>query len=150
MRTKLRLGAVFLWCGVVLSMLLVLSSDRVSAKPPLPQTQVRAAAEQGAASEGCISCHTQIDSATMHETGTVKITCVDCHGGNGQASVPQESQPDSADYKAAKLRAHVASKDSVSDLASGRRVYTKWLSEDQEYIRFVNPGDLRVAEKTCG
>src|SRR4051812_24726419 len=119
MKTELRLGAVFLWCGGVLSMLLVLSSDRVSAKPPLPQEQPRAAAEQGgAASEGCISCHTQIDSATMHETGTVKITCVDCHGGNGQAGVPQGSQPDSADYKAAKLRAHVASKDSVNDLAS--------------------------------
>src|SRR5882724_8895590 len=111
MKTELRLGAVFLWCGVVLSMLLILSSYPVSAKPPLSQTQVRAASEQGAASQGCISCHTQSDSATMHETETVKITCVDCHGGNGQASLPQGSQPDSADYKAAKLRAHVASKD---------------------------------------
>jgi len=30
------------------------------------------------------------------------------------------------------------------------RVYTGWLREDWNYVRFVNPGDLRVAEKTCG
>ena len=30
------------------------------------------------------------------------------------------------------------------------RAYTKWLKEDAEYIKFVNPGDLRVAEQTCG
>ena len=30
------------------------------------------------------------------------------------------------------------------------RAYTKWLKEDPDYIKFVNPGDLRVAEETCG
>ena len=30
------------------------------------------------------------------------------------------------------------------------RAYTDWLREDWDYIRFVNPGDLRVADKTCG
>ena len=30
------------------------------------------------------------------------------------------------------------------------RAYTKWLKEDADYIKFVNPGDLRVAEETCG
>ena len=150
MKKELRLGAVFLWCGVALSMLLVLSSDRVSAKPPQPQEHVRAAPEQGAVSEGCISCHTQTDSATMHETGTVKITCVDCHGGNGEIVAPRGSQADSADYKSAKARAHVVSKNSRDDLATGRRVYTDWLKENLEYIRFVNPGDLRIADKTCG
>ncbi len=150
MKTELRLGAVFLWCGVGLSMLLVLSSDPVSAKPPLSQTQVRAAPEQGAASQGCISCHTQTDSATMHETETVKITCVDCHGGNGEITVPQGLQASSSDYRSAQARAHVLSKNSRDDLATGRRVYTNWLKENLEYIRFVNPGDLRVAEKTCG
>jgi hypothetical protein len=25
-----------------------------------------------------------------------------------------------------------------------------WLKEDEEYVRFVNPGDLRAAAKTCG
>ena len=30
------------------------------------------------------------------------------------------------------------------------RPYTNWLKESKEYIQFVNPGDLRVAEETCG
>ncbi len=30
------------------------------------------------------------------------------------------------------------------------RAYTEWLKEDPEYIKFVNPGDLRVADETCG
>ena len=30
------------------------------------------------------------------------------------------------------------------------RVYTLWLKESAEYIKFVNPGDLRVAAETCG
>ena len=34
--------------------------------------------------------------------------------------------------------------------ANPTRAYTQWLREDWNYIRFVNPGDLRVAEKTCG
>ncbi len=31
-----------------------------------------------------------------------------------------------------------------------QRLYTKWLRESYEYVRFVNPGDLRVAAETCG
>ena len=30
------------------------------------------------------------------------------------------------------------------------RPYADWLKESKEYIQFVNPGDLRVAEETCG
>ncbi len=29
-------------------------------------------------------------------------------------------------------------------------IYTDWLKESPEYVRFVNPGDLRVAPETCG
>ncbi|MGC2529302.1 MAG: hypothetical protein WA639_16250, partial [Candidatus Acidiferrum sp.] len=30
------------------------------------------------------------------------------------------------------------------------RTYTKWLKESPEFIKFVNPGDLRIAPETCG
>ena len=30
------------------------------------------------------------------------------------------------------------------------RAYADWLKEDKEYIRFINPGDLRVVDETCG
>ncbi len=35
-------------------------------------------------SDGCVSCHTATDSPTMHTTGTVRLGCTDCHGGNAQ------------------------------------------------------------------
>ena len=40
--------------------------------------------------------------------------------------------------------------DNSRSSANPTRAYTQWLNEDWNYIRFVNPGDLRVAEKTCG
>ena len=29
-------------------------------------------------------------------------------------------------------------------------MFTKWLEESYEYVKFINPGDLRVASETCG
>ena len=86
----------------------------------------------------------------MHETGTVKISCVDCHGGSGEISLPQGISPTSAEYKALEAQAHVASRNPRNNAAAETRAYTDWLKESPEYIRFVNPGDLRVADKTCG
>ena len=37
-----------------------------------------------------------------------------------------------------------------SSSANPVRPFTEWLKETKEYIQFVNPGDLRVAEQTCG
>jgi hypothetical protein len=39
-------------------------------------------------SSGCLTCHVTTDSATMHPTGTVRLGCTDCHGGNSQINVP--------------------------------------------------------------
>src|SRR5579862_4332754 len=91
---------------------------------------------------GCISCHGQTDSPTMHSTGTVQISCVDCHGGN--ASI-QKSDAD------AKQRAHPKPKlpHLWPSSANPVRPSSDWLKEGAEYIRFVNPGDLRVVEQTC-
>src|ERR1700687_1815555 len=38
-------------------------------------------------SAGCISCHTQTDEPTMHATGTLRLGCTDCHGGDAGARV---------------------------------------------------------------
>src|SRR4029077_19620853 len=38
-------------------------------------------------STGCISCHTQTDEPTMHATGTLRLGCTDCHGGNADARI---------------------------------------------------------------
>ena len=103
-------------------------------------------------SSGCISCHGTADEPTMHTTKTVLLGCTDCHGGDPGPGVASGTAPDSPNYIAAKEKAHVQPHDPGLKNGAGRaeRLYTKWLRESAEYIKFVNPGDLRVAPETCG
>lgn len=103
-------------------------------------------------SAGCISCHTATDSATMHATGTVRLGCTDCHGGNAQITLPAGVAQGSAQYQELTKQAHPKPRfpEDARSSANPVRAYTKWLKESQEYIKFVNPGDLRVAAQTCG
>src|SRR5580693_9030773 len=48
--------------------------------PPAPAMQTPAAAQ--AKTTGCMSCHTETDSATMHTSAGVNLGCTDCHGGD--------------------------------------------------------------------
>ena len=101
---------------------------------------------------GCVSCHTSTDEPSMHPTRTVRLACVDCHGGDATAILPSGTQPGSAEYEPLKNRAHPQPSDSslVGASANPPRLYSKWLRENYAYVRFVNPGDLRVAAETCG
>jgi hypothetical protein len=103
-------------------------------------------------SAGCLTCHTATDSPTMHSTGVVRLGCADCHGGNPEIRTAAEGQRNSSEYDQAKRQAHAQPRnpENASGSANPARAYTQWLREDWYYIRFVNPGDLRVAEKTCG
>jgi len=106
--------------------------------------------QAAAASAGCITCHMGIEHPNMHTEDTVVLGCADCHGGN--ASIQIAGTKDSADYNVAKKKAHILSR-FASDAARGGhpvRAYTRWLQESYDYIRFANPGDLRVANETCG
>jgi hypothetical protein len=103
-------------------------------------------------STGCISCHTTTDEPTMHATKTVHIGCTDCHGGNSSISITSGVAPNSPEYNSAKKEAHVQPRDPSFKNRSAlpERTYTKWFKESAEYVKFVNPGDLRVAPETCG
>ena len=103
-------------------------------------------------SQGCISCHTAIDSASMHPTGTVQLGCADCHGGNAGVVFLSGTARDSAAYDDAKKRAHVQPRhaENARSAANPVRAYTAWMRESAEFIQFVNPGDLRIAARTCG
>jgi hypothetical protein len=103
-------------------------------------------------SAGCISCHTSTDEPTMHPTRTVHIGCTDCHGGNASISVPSETTANSSEYNSAKEKAHVQPRDASFKHRSAlsESTFTNWLKESAEYVKFVNPGDLRVAPETCG
>jgi hypothetical protein len=102
------------------------------------------------ANTGCVSCHGMTDSPSMHTTGTVYVSCVDCHGGNPQIS--RSGDPGSPAYTEAKKRAHPQPKlpGLWKTSANPIRPFTDWLKESEAYIQFVNPGDLRVAVRTCG
>src|SRR6201987_1848391 len=112
---------------------------------------IQSQAEADRKSAGCISCHVSTDKPTMHASDAVRLGCSDCHGGNASVDVAKGAVPASSEYAAAKRRAHPQPRLLAPDRSSNPvRVYTEWLREDADYIRFVNPGDLRVADRTCG
>ena len=45
---------------------------------------------------------------------------------------------------------HEALKASVRTSANPELTYTLLLKESPEFVRFINPGDLRIAQETCG
>jgi hypothetical protein len=85
----------------------------------------------------CVACHTATDAASMHQAD-LPIACVDCHGGNPAATD--------------KELAHVLPNDpklfasSANPVRSGAALN----HESDEFVRFINPGDLRIAHQTCG
>lgn len=101
---------------------------------------------------GCVSCHTKTDSATMHVATTVKLACIDCHGGRGDVVRAAGAAPGSPAYEEAKRAAHVAPTrpDLWTSPANPERAYAQTLGESAAYVRFVNPGDLRAARVSCG
>ncbi len=132
------------------------------ARPPEDlgrQTREAAAAK----SAGCISCHTMApdkagpglwDDADMH-VADVRLGCTDCHGGNATAKRPEgtpNQRPFGRDFLEIMRSAHVAARfpDEWPTSANPVRSYTLLNREDPEYVRFVNPGDLRVAHLACG
>jgi hypothetical protein len=107
------------------------------------------AADAARKSAGCLDCHTGIED--MHN-GAINLGCVDCHGGNADARLPAGSSKDSGAYKTAEDQAHVHPR--LPDLWKGSanpvRSFAEINRESPEYIRFRNPGDLRVANLSCG
>src|SRR3989442_5180060 len=61
--------------------------------PPGPDLSRQSQAEVDRKNVGCRSCHTTTDSPTMHASTTVKLGCVDCHGGRGGGGGPRAGAP---------------------------------------------------------
>src|SRR5947207_5428662 len=120
---------------------IVLSSSRAqqvpATRPPL---------------EGCLKCHDKLEP--MHRFGptatldklddgrdALGLTCTACHGGNPVATTKEEAhvQPRFPREWMRGGKFHVPER-------SGPLIER----ESLEFVRFLNPGDLRVAAKTCG
>lgn len=118
----------------------------------LRQTQDQAMAK----SEGCLSCHLGVEKA--HASRAVKLGCTDCHGGDAGPSVADGTSPESQSYLDAKRAAHIqprypkawSDEQGRRSAANPVRSYTLLNRELPEFVRFVNPGDLRVAQLSCG
>ena len=105
------------------------------------------AAAAPASSAACVKCHAGIEE--MHPEASIKdpatgkeetrtLTCVECHGGNGSATE--------------KAQAHVQprNKDMFGVREYRKSSYAAINGETPEFIRFMNPSDLRIADRTCG
>jgi hypothetical protein len=96
--------------------------------------------------EGCVDCHAGIEP--IHPIEAIPAgKCVTCHGGDAEA-ITQEG-------------AHVPIPDDYwtirgDGLPGAPEGYIKDMAPDQldrlnpDYLRFINPGDIRVAASTCG
>ncbi|MDZ7684206.1 MAG: hypothetical protein U5O39_03700 [Gammaproteobacteria bacterium] len=115
--------------------------------PPAPASQSKTAAH--AKSEGCMSCHTTTDSKTMHQSPGVVLGCTDCHGGDASVVFRE-----GGDERAVLERAHVLPQYpedwNFPDSHNPEISYTLLNRESKEFVRFVNPSDLRVANEACG
>ncbi|MFI4921587.1 MAG: hypothetical protein ACHQAZ_08100, partial [Gammaproteobacteria bacterium] len=120
--------------------------------PPAPAQQSAAAAEQK--STGCNSCHDKTDVPSMHPFPGVNLGCADCHGGDASISRPASAKPGSDAYLSVLRVAHVQPRWPEAwhshDGSNPVRSYTLLNRESPAFVRFVNPGDLRVADAACG
>ena len=111
-----------------------------------------------AKSQGCESCHLNYGSASdhrsMHANPGVVLGCSDCHGGNASIQRPDNGQRSDPAYAAAMARAHVLPRFPLEwqypSSANPPGSFTRLNRESPQFIRFINPGDLRVARQSCG
>lgn len=129
-----------------------MSTFRIAAQEPAGPILGQSQEEADRKSAGCVTCHTTTDEPTMHLSKAVHIGCTDCHGGKSSISIAPSISSNSSEYAAAKEKAHVQPRNPFfkNRTTVPERAFTEWLKESPEYIRFVNPGDLRVAPETCG
>ena len=100
----------------------------------IDQTQ----AEADAKSIGCLQCHQGVEPMHKAEQNVV-LGCTDCHGGNAAGGLKKE-------------QAHILPKNKEFWKTSAKPPNSNaWLNhESPEFIRFLNPADLRVAQQACG
>jgi hypothetical protein len=113
--------------------------------------QTHAAAD--AKSAACMACHHGIED--MHNSPNVVLGCTDCHGGNAEGSLEKQFTGfghDPAAYEAFKQASHVPplNKEFWKTSANPAASTVVLNHESPQFIQFVNPGDLRVADKACG
>src|SRR6202142_3040344 len=121
---------------------IAVSRDALSSQgepaPPRPANWIDQSPEDARRkSAGCMECHQGTEE--MHSSPHVVLGCVDCHGGDPTPGLTMR-------------KAHVAPRNPVFGQSPAKPSDSTVLlnHESAEFIRFVNPSDLRVADKACG
>jgi hypothetical protein len=98
--------------------------------------------DANAKSNGCLQCHQNSHDphwdGKLDQQPTFFLGCTDCHGGNANANCKNEAH------------VHPRYPEAWPTSANPVRSYTLLNHEAPEFIRFVNPGDLRIAHMSCG
>lgn len=104
---------------------------------PKPNVVDQSLATMQAKSRGCVECHE--NAHDPHGSPNVRLGCTDCHGGNPTVGLTMR-------------QAHPAPRNPLFFESSANPSDSTVLlnHESPEFIKFVNPGDLRVAKETCG
>jgi hypothetical protein len=168
---RILLGTVTLVAGVLLTAVHLDTAHSETAKPAVSTVAVASAppaparqseADALAKSEGCESCHRYDsvasaitpDHRSMHANPGVVLGCTDCHGGNAQVQRPAQAQRNDKVYVAAMEKSHVLPRYPQQwrypQSANPPGSFTRINKESPQFIRFMNPGDLRVARESCG
>ena len=123
------------------------SSDQDSAVQTSPQSSVQP--------EGCIHCHKDIEPMHRYnakgealeqldgDRDARAVSCTACHGGNPVPKTKDEAHVRPKYPEAWKQNGKYSS-------ANPERTNTLLAKESWEFVRFINPGDLRVSDKACG
>ena len=89
----------------------------------------------------------------MHQNPGVILGCTDCHGGDARVEA-RGTRREAREYLDLMRQAHVMPKDEKAwhwpSSATPERTYTLLNRESPDFIRFMNPGDLRAAREACG
>jgi hypothetical protein len=107
--------------------------------------------------EGCLKCHNNIEP--MHRyTGTGEVfetlrdgrdaqglSCTSCHGGNPSAITAKD-----AHVRPKYPKAWGCKEGGDCSSRNPERTNTLLAKESREFVRFVNPGDFRVIQQSCG
>ena len=107
----------------------------------------------------CLVCHQPLEPdgtpAGIEEAHPwYPLTCVQCHGGNdrlcdGELGEDEDGNPTcDGEWEYSMEKAHVSPGDGPVYLKNLPSVELDQVSP--EYMRFINPGDLRVVDETCG
>ena len=132
----------------------VARASAMAPSAPGKQTVAQALAK----SQGCESCHQYSpdanDHRTMHANPGVILGCTDCHGGNANVRNIEPSMQGTTAYADIVKQAHVLPASQVMwngpSSANPKGSYTRLNHQTPEFIRFMNPGDMRVAREACG